>query len=102
MKMQEDGLKMSRLRRPLLIVAGTRPEIIKLTPVMECLDKLGVEYVFVWSGQHYDYKLSEIFFEEFEIPDPHANLNIGSGSHAEQTAKIMVALEKQIKKLNHQ
>jgi UDP-N-acetylglucosamine 2-epimerase (non-hydrolysing) len=100
MKMQEDSLKMSRLQRPLLIVAGTRPEIIKLTPVMECLDKLGVEYVFVWSGQHYDYELSEIFFEELHTPKPHINLNVGSGSHAEQTAKIMVALEEQIKKIN--
>jgi UDP-N-acetylglucosamine 2-epimerase (non-hydrolysing) len=89
---------MSEMQAPLLIVAGTRPEIIKLTPVMKWLDRFGVEYVFIWSGQHYDYKLSKIFFEEFEIPDPHANLNTGSGSHAEQTAKIMVALEKQIKK----
>jgi UDP-N-acetylglucosamine 2-epimerase (non-hydrolysing) len=90
---------MSEMQAPLLIVAGTRPEIIKLTPVIEWLDRFGVEYVFVWSGQHYDYKLSKIFFEEFEIPDPHANLNIGSGSHAEQTAKMMISLEKQIKKI---
>jgi len=90
---------MPRPQRPLLIIAGTRPEIIKLTPVIEWLDRLGVEYVFVWSGQHYDYELSEIFFEELHTPNPHINLNVGSGSHAEQTAKMMMALEKQIKKI---
>jgi UDP-N-acetylglucosamine 2-epimerase (non-hydrolysing) len=90
---------MPRPQRPLLIIAGTRPEIIKLTPVMEWLDRLGVEYVFVWSGQHYDYELSEIFFEELHTPKPHINLNVGSGSHAEQTAKMMMDLEKQIKKI---
>jgi UDP-N-acetylglucosamine 2-epimerase (non-hydrolysing) len=90
---------MSRFQKTLLIIAGTRPEIIKLTPVMEWLDRLGVKYVFVWSGQHYDYELSEIFFEELRTPKPHIKLNVGSGSHAEQTAKIMMALEKQIKKI---
>jgi UDP-N-acetylglucosamine 2-epimerase (non-hydrolysing) len=90
---------MSEVQAPLLIVAGTRPEIIKLAPVMEWLDRLGVEYVFVWSGQHYDYELSKIFFEELQTPNPHVNLNIGGGSHAEQTAKIMMALEEQIKKI---
>jgi len=87
------------VQRPLLLVAGTRPEIIKLAPIIEWLDELNVEYIFVWSGQHYDYELSEIFFEELRTPRPHINLNVGSGSHAEQTSKIMVALEEQIKKI---
>jgi UDP-N-acetylglucosamine 2-epimerase (non-hydrolysing) len=90
---------MSRAR-PLLIVAGTRPEIIKLAPVMEWLDKLGVDYIFAWSGQHYDYELSEMLFGELQIQKPHLNLNVGSGSHAKQTAKIMVALEEWIKEIN--
>ncbi|MCI4396869.1 MAG: hypothetical protein JHC28_04855, partial [Thermoprotei archaeon] len=46
---------MSRDNRPIMIVAGTRPEAIKLAPVIWSLDRLGVDYMFVWSGQHYDY-----------------------------------------------
>jgi UDP-N-acetylglucosamine 2-epimerase (non-hydrolysing) len=84
--------------KPLLVVAGTRPEVIKLAPVFKWLEKFGVEYIFVWSGQHYDYELSRIFFEQLKIPDPHENLNVGSGTHAEQTAKMMIELEKLIEK----
>lgn len=84
--------------KPVMVVAGTRPEAIKLAPVIKWLEKLGVEYVFVWSGQHYDYELSGIFFEQLRIPDPDENLGVGSGTHAEQTAKIMVGLERLIEK----
>ncbi|MEM1632374.1 MAG: UDP-N-acetylglucosamine 2-epimerase (non-hydrolyzing) [Thermofilum sp.] len=80
-----------------MIVAGTRPEVIKLAPVIKWLQKLGVEYVFVWSGQHYDYLLSRVFFEEFKLDEPDVDLKVGSGSHAEQTAKIMLGLEEVIK-----
>jgi len=78
----------------LMFVASTRPEIIKLAPVLWGL-KRG-EYTFVWSGQHYDYEMSRIFFRELEVPEPDVDLGVGSGSHAEQTAKIMVELEKVI------
>jgi len=81
-----------------MIVAGTRPEIIKLAPVIKWLEKLGEEYIFVWSGQHYDYELSRIFFEQLRIPEPDEDLNVGSGTHAEQTAKMMVGLERLIQK----
>jgi UDP-N-acetylglucosamine 2-epimerase (non-hydrolysing) len=84
--------------KPIMVVAGTRPEIIKLAPVLKWLESLGIEYIFVWSGQHYDYELSKIFFEELKIPSPNKNLNVKSGTHAEQTAKIMIRLERLIKK----
>jgi len=84
--------------KPVMVVAGTRPEVIKLAPVFKWFDRLGVEYVFVWSGQHYDYELSRIFFDQFRIPDPDENLNVRSGTHAEQTAKVMMGLEKLIEK----
>ena len=58
--------------------------MIKLAPVFKWFDRLGVEYVFVWGGQHYDYELSNIFFDQLRIPDPNGNLNVGSGTHAEQ------------------
>ena len=89
---------MSEAKKPLLIVAGTRPEVIKLAPVLKWLERLDLEYVFVWSGQHYDYELSRIFFEQLGIPDPDEDLDVRSGTHAEQTAKMMVGLEKVIEK----
>jgi UDP-N-acetylglucosamine 2-epimerase (non-hydrolysing) len=82
-----------------MIVAGTRPEVIKLAPVIWSLEKLGVNYVFVWSGQHYDYELSWVFFEQLGLPKPHVNLNVGSSSHSEQTAKVMVGVEGVIRDL---
>jgi UDP-N-acetylglucosamine 2-epimerase (non-hydrolysing) len=84
--------------KPIMVIAGTRPEIIKLAPVLKWLESLSIEYIFVWSGQHYDYELSKIFFEELKIPSPNENLNVKSGTHAEQTAKIMIGLERLIKK----
>lgn len=81
-----------------MVVAGTRPEVIKLFPIFKWFDRFGVEYIFVWSGQHYDYELSRIFFEQFEIRSPNENLDVRSGTHAEQTAKAMIGLEKLIKK----
>jgi len=85
---------MSGHEGPVMIVAGTRPEAIKLVSVIEWLDKLGVDYVFIWSGQHYDYEMSRIFFEQLGLPDPDEDLDIRSGTHAEQTAKIMMKLER--------
>jgi len=82
----------------IMIVAGTRPEAIKLAPVIEGLNKLEVDYTFVWSGQHYDYKMSKIFFEQLGLPEPDENLDVRSGTHAEQTAKIMIKLEEVIDK----
>jgi len=84
--------------RPIMLVAGTRPEAIKFAPVLWSLDKLGVGYVFVWSGQHYDYELSRVFFEQLGLPEPGMNLDVRSGSHAEQTAKVMVGVERAVEK----
>ncbi len=85
-------------REPIMIVAGTRPEAIKLAPVFWGLDKLGIDYVFVWSGQHYDYEMSRIFFDQLGLPKPVIDLDVRSGSHAEQTARIMMDLEKAVEK----
>jgi len=86
--------------RCIMIVAGTRPEAIKLAPVIWWLDRLGVDYVFVWSGQHYDYELSRVFFEQLGLPEPVLDLDVRSGSHAEQTARIMVGIEGAVKRFN--
>lgn len=84
--------------KPILITAGTRPEAIKIAPIIEELQKQNIEFIFVWSGQHYDYEMSKIFFEQLELPEPDENLNIQSGTHAEQTAKAVLKLEKTIQK----
>lgn len=85
----------------LAIILGTRPQIIKSVPVIMAMDKLsGVELQIVHTGQHYDYKLSNIFLNEFSLPVPIINLNIGSGSHAFQTAEIMLRLEEFLIKNN--
>jgi UDP-N-acetylglucosamine 2-epimerase (non-hydrolysing) len=79
-----------------LILFGTRPEIIKLYPVITNLKKS--ERVIVHSGQHYDYLMSQKFLEDLKLPKVDYYLKVGSGSHAEQTSKIMLGLEQVIKK----
>ncbi|MEM1510538.1 MAG: UDP-N-acetylglucosamine 2-epimerase, partial [Thermofilaceae archaeon] len=77
-----------------VVVAGTRPEVVKLYPVLKRLDELSVECYFVWSGQHYDYEMSRIFFEELGVRSPDVDLDVRSGSHAEQTGRIMLGVER--------
>ena len=67
-------------------------EINKRNAAKEKLDT--VDFTFVHTGQHYDYEMSQVFFEDFDLQEPDIFLNVGSGSHAEQTAKIMVEFEK--------
>jgi len=82
-------------KQKIVCVAGTRPEAIKMAPVIEAFKRMsGVELKFVWSGQHYDYNMSRIFFEELQLPEPDANLDVRSGSHTEQTSKVMLGLDK--------
>ena len=78
----------------ILLVIGTRPQIIKTAPIMHCAKQNGLEIDIIHTGQHYDYKLSNIFINEFSLPEPVANLNVGSGSHAYQTAEIIHRFDK--------
>lgn len=76
------------------IVVGTRPEIIKMSPVIRQLKKHSdVELVLIHSNQHYSHNLDAIFFQELGLPAPHYNLNVGSGSHDYQISKIMQKME---------
>lgn len=75
-------------------IVGNRPQFIKLAPLYHELDRRGYEQRIIHSGQHYDANLSDIFFEELDIPKPYVNLNVGSGSHAQITAGAMLGLEK--------
>lgn len=77
------------------LVLGTRPQIIKSAPIINEMAKYpDLQLQIVHTSQHYDYGLSHVFLKEFSLPDPMATLNVGSGSHAYQTAKIMLRLEK--------
>jgi UDP-N-acetylglucosamine 2-epimerase (non-hydrolysing) len=77
-----------------LLVAGARPNFMKIAPIYrEAMKHAGVDCTLVHTGQHYDYEMSQAFFEELEIPRPDFFLDAGSGSHAVQTAKIMIAFE---------
>lgn len=80
-------------------IVGNRPQFIKLAPVLRALDKKNFKQVIIHTGQHYDKEMSQVFFEELEIPEPVENLNIGSGTHAEITAKAMLGIEKVLIKL---
>ncbi len=75
------------------IVLGTRPEIVKLAPVVWELDRRKADYVLVHSRQNYDFNLSSVFFKEFALREPDAFLNAGSDTDARQTAKMMVEFE---------
>lgn len=75
------------------ILVGTRPEIIKMAPVIRECQRRKLDYFIVHSKQHYSEKLDGIFFAELDLPAPKYNLNVGSGGHANQTGRILIALE---------
>jgi UDP-N-acetylglucosamine 2-epimerase (non-hydrolysing) len=76
------------------IIAGARPNFMKIAPIIRAIKKRGGGYRLIHTGQHYDRKMSENFFTELGIPDPDINLNVGSGTQAEQAAGIMIKYEK--------
>jgi len=83
------------------IVAGARPNFIKIAPIIRAIQKresegAAIAFRLVHTGQHYDKNLSDTFFEELNIPQPHSNLEVKSGSQSQQTAAIMVAFEQEL------
>lgn len=76
------------------IVLGTRPEIIKMSPIIRECERLRLDYFILHSGQHYSYNMDQIFFEQLRLPGAKYNLDVGSGNHGEQTGKMLVCLEK--------
>jgi UDP-N-acetylglucosamine 2-epimerase (non-hydrolysing) len=75
-------------------VVGARPNFMKAAPVLAALRRKTVPQILIHTGQHYDPLLSDVFFAELGMPQPDLNLGVGSGSHAEQTAALMVGLER--------
>jgi UDP-N-acetylglucosamine 2-epimerase (non-hydrolysing) len=77
----------------ILSVVGARPNFMKMAPVVEQIRKRGIPHLFVHTGQHYDENMSRVFFDQLGMPRPDIDLEIGSDTHARQTARIMMAFE---------
>ena len=77
-------------------IVGARPNFMKMAPIIEAMNQYPdqIDHLLVHTGQHYDEKMSKSFFDDLGMPKPDINLEVGSGSHAVQTAKIMVEFEK--------
>ena len=73
-------------------IFGTRPEIIKLSALMPRFDK-SFDQILIHTGQHYSYQMDKIFFEELNLRNCDYTLNVGSGTHAQQTSKMLILLE---------
>jgi UDP-N-acetylglucosamine 2-epimerase (non-hydrolysing) len=76
------------------IVLGTRPEIIKFSPIIRECTRVGQDFFVLHTGQHYSYYMDKVFFEQLELPEAKHNLDVGSGTHAEQTGKMLIGTEK--------
>ena len=81
------------------MVTGTRPEIIKMAPIIRALNKAKLPFVFVHCGQHYDYNMAQQFIENLELPAPDYSLKIEASSPGAQTAEIMIKMDKLLEKI---
>lgn len=75
------------------IVLGTRPEIIKMAPIIDEIQNRNIDLVLIHTGQHYDKEMSDNFFMDLELPAPNYNIHVGSGSHGKQTGLMMGGIE---------
>ena len=75
-------------------ILGTRPEIIKMAPIIDEISKRSISQIVLHTGQHYDKEMSDNFFRDLEIPTPDYNINVGSGTHGKQTGLMMEGIEK--------
>ena len=83
-----------KANRPIILVVGARPNFMKIAPLYDELKSRSVDQILVHTGQHYDEKMSKVFFDDLGLPEPDIYMGVGSGSHSEQTAKIMIEFEK--------
>ena len=75
------------------IIIGTRPEIIKMAPLLELIENKGLNNILIHMGQHYDHEMSQQFFIDLELKEPDFNVGVGSGSHGKQTATMIKSIE---------
>ena len=79
--------------KTILCIAGARPNFMKIAPVIAALNAAGFRAPLIHTGQHYDAEMSDRFFADLGLPRPEVNLEVGSGSHAQQTAEVMKRIE---------
>lgn len=84
------------------VVLGTRPEIIKLAPVVHACSEYDVPCTVIHTGQHYSESLDSVFFEQLSLPEPEYHLGVGSGQHGEQTGKMIIELERILQEVSPQ
>jgi len=77
----------------IVFVLGTRPEIIKLAPIIRECERREIAYSVIHTGQHYSDELDSIFFDQLELPEPDYNLEVGSKSHGKQTGEMLIGIE---------
>ena len=77
-------------------ILAARPNFIKANPLIQELSSRGYKNIIIHTNQHYDYKMSKIFFDELNIPEPHYHLEVGSGTHANQTADALIKIEEKL------
>ena len=75
-------------------IVGARPQFIKASSVSKALRQTEHQEFIIHTGQHYDYEMSRVFFNEMELPEPDVNLEVGSGSHGKQTGEMLMQIEK--------
>lgn len=80
--------------KKIISVVGARPNFMKVAPLHRAFNQFSIRHLICHTGQHYDEKMSKVFFDDLELPKPDFYLGVGSGSHAEQTAKVMIEFEK--------
>jgi len=87
----------------IILVVGARPNFMKIAPLVRAIERhnclaaspeTAIEYLLVHTGQHYDFNMSDSFFKDLRLPEPHIYLGVGSGTHAEQTGKVMIEFER--------
>jgi UDP-N-acetylglucosamine 2-epimerase (non-hydrolysing) len=83
------------------IILGTRPEIVKCSPIIRELEKQNLPYFILHTGQHYTYQMDKVFFEQLNLKQPKYNLNVGSKTHGQQTGEMIIGIEKILQKQNH-
>jgi len=80
------------------VILGTRPEIIKMSPIVRELEERSIDFFILHTGQHYSYNMDRVFLEQLRLPPPKYNLEAGSGTHAEETGGMLIGIEKVLKK----
>lgn len=84
----------------LAIILGTRPEIIKLTPLIRECDTMDVEYSLIHTGQHYSDTLDSVFFDQLQLPEPEYNLQTGSNTQGQQTGEMLIRVEEILREIS--